>query len=88
MKMTRDTIVKRRDYLIKRQEELGLSNFKAAELLDISVRYYARLKDGTRGQYLNTQLILKICEVFRFGYKEFLVLESNYLKERLELNNS
>ncbi|MBQ6921327.1 MAG: hypothetical protein IJQ72_05495 [Bacilli bacterium] len=80
MKITRDTIVKRRDYLIKRQEELGLSNFKAAELLDISVRYFARFKDGTRGKYISVHLILKICEVFRFGYKEFLLLESDFLK--------
>ena len=31
---SKDCVVKRRDYLIKRQKELGLTNFQAADLLD------------------------------------------------------
>lgn len=84
MKTSRETIIKRRDYLIKRQEELGLTNERAAELLNLNVRYYAKLKDGTRGKHLNAPMILKICEFFHFDYKEILLLETNYLKERLD----
>ena len=83
MKVTRDTIIKRREYLIKRQKELGLTNYEISEQLGISLRYYSRLLDGIRGKHMGASLMRRICKVFKFQENEFLRLECEYLDSLL-----
>jgi plasmid maintenance system antidote protein VapI len=75
---TRDCILIRREYLVKRQRKLHISNFDAAEKLDISLRQYTRILDGVRGKYLSALLMQKICMVFGFSAEELLKLEADY----------
>ena len=84
----RDLVVKRRDYLIKRQKELGLSNQEAAELLDVSLRYYARLIDGVRGRYLSASLMKRICKRFGFSGDTLLDLESDFQEQLMNIRKT
>lgn len=88
MSYTKDIVVKRRDYLIRRQKELGLSNMEAAELLDVSLRYYARLIDGVRGRYLSASLMKRICKKFGFDGDTLLDLESDFQEQLMNIKKT
>ena len=88
MSYTKEIVVKRRYYLINRQKELGLTNFEAAELLDISLRYYTRLIDGVRGRYMSASLMKRICEKFGFSGDTLLDLESDFQEQLLNIKKT
>lgn len=88
MGYARETVIKRRDYLINRQKELGLTNFEAADLLDVSVRYYARLIDGVRGRFMSAPLMKRICEKFGFDGDALLELESDFQKQLMDIKKT
>ena len=85
VKALNDSILIRRNYLVNRQKELGLTNFEVAEKLDISLRYYTRILDGVRGRCLSAILMEKICEVFSISEKDLLRLEATFQKEFIRL---
>ena len=85
---SKDCVVKRRDYLIKRQKELGLTNFQAADLLDISPRYYARLIDGVRGRLMPVSLMKRICKCFGFNGDDLLELESKFQEQLMNIKKT
>ena len=85
---SKDCVVKRRDYLIKRQKELGLTNFQAADLLDISPRYYARLIDGVRGRFMSVSLMKRICKCFGFNGDDLLELESEFQEQLMNIKKT
>lgn len=88
MSYTRDSVVKRREYLRKRQKELGLSNMEAADLLDVSLRYYGRLIDGVRGRYLSASLMKRICKKFGFDAGTLLDLESDFQEQLMNIKKT
>ncbi|MBQ6920521.1 MAG: hypothetical protein IJQ72_01325 [Bacilli bacterium] len=88
MNYTRDSIVIRRDYLIKRQRELGITNFDAAELLDISLRQYTRIIDGVRGSRMSAPLMKRICEKFGFSPGVLLDLESDFQEQLMNIKKT
>lgn len=88
MSYTKEIVVKRRDYLIKRQKELKLTNFEAAELLDVSLRYYTRLIDGVRGRYMSAPLMRRICDKFGFDGDALLELESDFQEQLMSIKKT
>lgn len=88
MSYTKEIVVKRRDYLIKRQKELKLTNFEAAELLDVSLRYYTRLIDGVRGRYMSAPLMKRICDKFGFDGDALLELESDFQEQLMSIKKT
>lgn len=84
----RDSITIRREYLIKKQKALSLSNFEVAEKLGISSRYYARILDGVRGRCLSAVLMEKICKVFSFSEKDLLRLEAEFQLKSEEMKRT
>ena len=88
MRPNRELIVIRRLYLVRRQAELGLTNFETADLLEITPRYYAKILDGVRGKHMSAILMMKICEVFGFSEKDLLRLESDFQKQLMNMKNT
>jgi len=88
MKPNRELVVIRRKYLIKKQAELGISNFEAADLLDITPRYYAKLLDGVRGGHMSVTLMMKLCEKFGFSEKDLLREESDFQKQLMDIKKT
>lgn len=85
VKELRDSILIRREYLVSKQRELGLTNFQCAEKLDISLRQYARILDGVRGRCLSAILMEKICQVFSISEKDLLRLEAEFQRKLNEI---
>ena len=88
MSNTKEIVIKRRDYLIKRQRELKLTNFQAAELLEVSLRYYTRLIDGVRGRYMSAPLMKRICDKFGFDGDALLELESDFQEQLMSIKKT
>lgn len=85
VKELRDSIIIRREYLVSKQRELGLTNFECAEKLDISLRQYTRILDGIRGRCLSAVLMEKICQVFSISEKDLLRLEAEFQSKFIEI---
>lgn len=88
MKDNRNRFILERNYLIQRQKEMGLTIERAADLLEISPRYFRYILSGFRGSRMSSSLGAKICKVFGFARIQFLELEDQYQSEAERIKKS
>lgn len=71
-----------RTYLVKRRNELNLSQQDVANSIGISRQYFNSIETGTRQKKMDITLVAKLATALNLTVENIIHAEENWLKEQ------
>ena len=80
------TIIKRQ-YLVSRRAELGISQYRVCQLTKFDIPTYSQIENGKSGLRMNAYILIKLADALEMPVEELVQLEADYFSMFCKIND-